>query len=359
MDSIHKTTATICLLTVIVVSAQETCRGGSTCIKLEQCPSLQQFLGGAEGYVSDLFKGLTCGYEGVHPKVCCPPNNPQVRPQPVDSSSKLLPDTSECGIQNNDRIVGGSSTELDEHPWLALLRYDKPRGWGFYCAGVLISPRYILTAAHCVKGADLPDTWKLSQVRLGEYNVTSKQDCVQGDCSPTPLDVRIEDIIPHEGYSKFDSHQQNDIALLRLARDVPYSDFIKPICLPLTQDQRNNLFSGYDMEVAGWGKTETRSMSEIKLKVRVPVVDKNTCSNVYSKANRIITEKQMCAGGVKGEDSCRGDSGGPLMGQMPTAQNWLVVGVVSYGPTPCGTANWPGVYTRVGAFVDWILSHIH
>ncbi|KAI5643187.1 trypsin domain-containing protein [Phthorimaea operculella] len=75
--------------------------------------------------------------------------------------SSLLPNQRECGIQNNDRIVGGSRTDIDEHPWMALLRYDKPVGWGFYCGGVLIASRYVLTAAHCVKGEDLPSTWRL------------------------------------------------------------------------------------------------------------------------------------------------------------------------------------------------------
>ena len=35
---------------------------------------------------------------------------------------------------------------------------------------------------------------------------------------------------------------------------------------------------------------------------------------------------------------------------------WYLVGVASYGPTPCGRLNWPGVYTRVGHYIDWIVS---
>lgn len=68
----------------------------------------------------------------------------------------------------------------------------------------------------------------------------------------------------------------------------------------------------------------------------------------------------MCAGGSRGFDSCRGDSGGPLMTIDNTAKMpyWFLAGIISFGPSPCGQENWPGVYTRVGSFVDWIESKI-
>lgn len=100
------------------------------------------------------------------------------------------------------------------------------------------------------------------------------------------------------------------------------------------------------------------SESEVKLKARVPVVPISQCASVFQRVNRAVQNTQICAGGVAGRDSCRGDSGGPLMGHAPQANNWIAVGVVSYGPSPCGTEGWPGVYTRVGAYVDWILSKL-
>ncbi|CAH2094432.1 unnamed protein product [Euphydryas editha] len=112
------------------------------------------------------------------------------------------------------------------------------------------------------------------------------------------------------------------------------------------------------MEVAGWGKTETKSTSDVKLKVRVPVIKNESCQKIYKRAGRTITEKQLCAGGLESQDSCRGDSGGPLMGQVSSMENWMAIGVVSYGPSPCGLRGWPGVYSRVTAFVDWILANI-
>lgn len=58
-------------------------------------------------------------------------------------------------FQDDDKILGGEETGLSEFPWLALLQYKKNngRGFTFACGGSLISRRYVLTAAHCVKGA--------------------------------------------------------------------------------------------------------------------------------------------------------------------------------------------------------------
>lgn len=94
------------------------------------------------------------------------------------------------------------------------------------------------------------------------------------------------------------------------------------------------------------------------MKVRVPVVKNDKCQDIYSKEGKILTEKQICAGGLEGQDSCRGDSGGPLMGQVPGIENWIVTGIVSYGPNPCGTIGFPSIYTKVTSYVDWILSNI-
>ncbi|GBP04038.1 CLIP domain-containing serine protease 2 [Eumeta japonica] len=350
---------------------EKICNGGAPCITLESCIGLYDLLQrGTNPQLTQLLRRLHCGFQATNqPKICCPPEyqtmpgggNAQTTPS---SKVSLLPNARECGVQqNDDRIVGGTQADLDDHPWMTLLRYDKPRGWTFSCGGVLITSRYVLTAAHCVKGLDLPSTWTLSQVRLGEWNTSSTMDCIQGDCNAPPLDVPIERIIPHEQYDARDEHQQNDIALLRLAREVQYTGttlihFIKPICLPLSDELRRSSFSGWDIQVAGWGKTETRSESDVKMKVRVPVVPIAECREVYQRVSRHISNKQLCAGGVEGQDSCRGDSGGALMGHASNSNNWITIGVVSYGPSPCGTKGWPGVYTRVGAYVDWILSKL-
>lgn len=82
------------------------------------------------------------------------------------------------------------------------------------------------------------------------------------------------------------------------------------------------------------------------------------CAAIYNKSVP-VTEKQLCAGGVEGKDSCSGDSGGPLqfVGQ-PTSGglSYIQYGLVSFGPRQCGTNGRPGVYTKVGHYMEWILN---
>jgi trypsin len=61
----------------------------------------------------------------------------------------------------------------------------------------------------------------------------------------------------------------------------------------------------------------------------------------------------MCAG-AEGEDSCNGDSGGPLF--VRDRRGPVVIGVVSYGSFVggCGDETYPGVYMEVAAFKSFI-----
>jgi secreted trypsin-like serine protease len=102
--------------------------------------------------------------------------------------------------------------------------------------------------------------------------------------------------------------------------------------------------------------------SNVKLQVWLPVVSNEDCGRVYQEKRRVIGDGQLCAGGVEGKDSCSGDSGGPLMSPGISSRDgrarYYLAGVVSYGPDPCGKKGWPGVYTRVARYTDWILDQL-
>lgn len=378
------------VLLIVNINAQSSrtdCRADNqpgTCINARNCAYIANLSQQSREQAIDYLRRNHCGFEGSNPLVCCintanlintRPGGTATNPgttsswnsesttsQPVDNdqidltNNPLLPNA-DCGRDLTQKLLGGERTNLDEFPWMTLLEYQKPNGRSTACGGVLISKRYVLTAAHCVKGKDLPATWRLTSVRLGEYNTDTDRDCLQADedveiCADDPVTVGVEEQIAHEQYRPLSREQRYDIALLRLTHDVSFTDFIKPICLPSSSQSTKFV-------VAGWGKTENRSASNIKLKLTLPLADQNQCEQTYANAGVRLGYGQICAGGQKGKDSCRGDSGGPLMTVERLTDGvgrWAAAGVVSFGPSPCGMQGWPGVYTKVVDFVPWILS---
>ncbi|KAL9703847.1 hypothetical protein quinque_007365 [Culex quinquefasciatus] len=263
-----------------------------------------------------------------------------------------------CGLGSHNRIFGGKETALDEFSWTALLVVEYTDGYkATYCGATLINSRYVVTAAHCIK--QVPTNSTLTGVRLGEHNITNgkEQDCDEyNNCADVPVEVGIEKVILHEEYDALEKGKYNDIALIRLDRDVGFSTYINPICLPLEDSVRQMNHTGMKVTAAGWGITESNYSSEVKLKVSLDVMNHNRCVRVYKSADIRLRDTQLCAGGKKGEDTCGGDSGGPLIRQIEG--NYHLIGVVSFGATNCGTKGVPGVYTNVAMFVDWIQSKL-
>lgn len=302
-----------------------------------------------------------CGFKSRQPIVCCRYDEiaQEIKSNKIQKiKTNLLPPPGICGRIHWDRIVGGTTTRIDEFPWTALLEFQHPNGIGLNCGGALISKSFVVTAAHCVVGKSIPKNWKLSAVRLGEWDVSKDPDCDDGDCSDPILRIPIAKRIPHGKYISGSKNQDNDIALLKLERSVQFSDFVRPICLN-QQKTKSNLI-GVGLDVAGWGKTENSSGSNIKLKVRVNGVSFDSCKSIYEDNQVYLTENHLCAGGVSGYDSCRGDSGGPLMSveYFNGQPYWFLQGIVSFGPVTCAMEGWPGVYTKVSNYVDWIISNM-
>ncbi|CAG4953649.1 unnamed protein product [Parnassius apollo] len=356
-----------------------------TCVLLQECVPLMKEIKISGSPISPKLRRklqlLSCGFLYEQPLVCCSTTTddrvevvdnggnkhgmtdiianggpPDVRTHP---NLSLLP--TQCGVIESDRIFGGNRTRLYEMPWMVLIAYDSARGTKLSCGGTLISERYVLTAAHCV--SFLGTRLALSGVILGEYDVRKDPDCerVEGElnCAPNSRNVTIESVIAHPGYNPQDL--VDDIALVRLSERADFTlDSMKPICLPTTPELQNEPLDGLKGVVAGWGATENGLQSPVLLSVDLPIVTRKECQAAYNGSPQ-IHQRQLCAGGVQDRDSCGGDSGGPLMypGRTPVGVRYVQRGIVSYGSKRCGVGGFPGVYTNVAYYMDWILDNMH
>jgi hypothetical protein len=104
--------------------------------------------------------------------------------------------------------------------------------------------------------------------------------------------------------------------------------------------------------VSGFGATQANRKKRSAFKsVNLDIQKQANCAKTTGSGGG-ISDKTMCAGGVAGTDSCQGDSGGPLS-FMDANNVGTVMGVVSWG-IGCARPGYPGMYTRVTNYLDWI-----
>ena len=131
---------------------------------------------------------------------------------------------------------------------------------------------------------------------------------------------------------------------------------INRVCLPVHGLNAQRIAGGRPAIVAGWGMTEKSDSSDILMHTRVNFRDVRICKKKYPK--NFNGKSQLCLLGENGQDSCSGDSGGPLVLSGPSSPPYLLIGITSYGPVPCGQKYSPAVYTSVSRYVNWINKHI-
>lgn len=231
------------------------------------------------------------------------------------------------------RIIGGTDAVSGTYPWMVSLQ---SKDGSHFCGASLLDKQWVLTAAHCVER----ETAGGMQVVVADYNTN------QADASE--VKANVEAIYIHQQYIT-GGGDDHDIAVLKLATEVD-----KTLVNAASNTFTDGLAVSTPLTVIGWGNTSTtgESFPEILQQVEVPLFDHVSCKTAYAGIGQTVTANMICAGlAAGGKDSCQGDSGGPLV--IESAGSWVQVGVVSFGEG-CAQANFPGVYTRVGNYIDWI-----
>ncbi|XP_043472648.1 serine protease grass-like [Leptopilina heterotoma] len=260
----------------------------------------------------------------------------------------------ECGYGNYNP---GSLSEyyniagILEIPWIALI---KVRG-RLISSGTVINNRYVLTSAQYAR--NLQEVIQEVKVVLGDYDLSSNPDCQKerngkSTCIKSEV-VGVEGIYPHQNFNEKDL--TNNIALIRLNKELEFSQNISPVCLPF--NNKIPLFNNLH-DVYGHGVSIARgSETNVTTRTTVKIVDKFECEKLYQRSNspRKIDDTLLCVRPNKMPPFCSPDDGGAMSHTFGYIHHQL--GVASFYNTAC-SLELPLVYTKVSHYLKWILDTI-
>ncbi|XP_052859895.1 trypsin-3-like [Anopheles cruzii] len=245
-----------------------------------------------------------------------------------------------CDATVSARIVGGRNARFGDAQFVVSLRnlpHEQRYGFGsgLFCGGSLINTRLVLTAAHCLAARKPADVGVVAGV-LNRY-----------DRSAQRMQFRqVRSVLLHPDWNP--QTFRADIGLVAVRSPFVFVVAVKnirAIGLPSAEPQE-----GQRCTIYGWGRTEDankRSGAVCLQKADVTVLELDRCNRSVSPLIT-VPEGALCAGSFDGlVDSCQGDSGGPLV------CNTVVTGIVSFG-WHCGWRHFPGVYTDVFRYRQWL-----
>ncbi|KAJ8673253.1 hypothetical protein QAD02_004515 [Eretmocerus hayati] len=222
---------------------------------------------------------------------------------------------SEDPVGRDKRMIGGIPVNELHYPYVISM-FNQMNS--LLCGGTIITPRIILTAAHCV------DT-KPTHVR------TSTND----------MKYKIIKTFAHEEFDR--NSLIHDIGLLLLDNKIQDATTVS------LQQYTHSVPIGTMAYALGWGMTEHGSFSRNLRFIEVPIVPEQKCAQTFGRIGFwVCTDAQHWG-------TCIGDSGGPLM------MNGVQIGITSFGKgsvwNPCELGE-SAVFTRVSTYYDWIKKKI-
>uniref|UniRef100_A0A3B3HXQ4 C3/C5 convertase n=1 Tax=Oryzias latipes TaxID=8090 RepID=A0A3B3HXQ4_ORYLA len=238
-----------------------------------------------------------------------------------DTNLAAIFDENRCGLHKDYELEEDSDSKRKRYPWFALIRIQM-QGRMMFCSGSLVSPHFVLTAAHCFPSGYKPENIK-----------------VEIDDKHERTDKNVKKIFVHPNFNIKARKEQGvtefydyDIALIQLEDPVQISILARPICIPCTQQtskalklpgrstciQQEELLLKNQKEKLNF-LSENGDSASVKEKVVHAKFGKSRDLCIQEVLNvrgmRIsdptvaVTENFLCTGGDGDHIACAGDGG--------------------------------------------------
>jgi hypothetical protein len=209
-------------------------------------------------------------------------------------------------------IIGGTTAKPGQYPSVAAIRIG-----GDLCTGTLVSPVWVLTAAHCIDPA---------VIGLPTQEQVTANVRVHFDTLDLAVDegrvVHASQTFKDPLFNK-DRLGSNDIGLIKLA--APVTD-IEPSLVNFSADR---VPVGTRVTMVGFGSTEQGGLGTVGVEFELPDHVSVSCPTLGIGTNSNL----LCFSQTDNKGTCLGDSGGPSFATIDGRRT--VVAVTSFGDQDC------------------------
>ena len=221
------------------------------------------------------------------------------------------------------------------------------------CMGTLIDKEWVVTSALCTHFGPMSIQANSIKVAVGKHQRTASASELIG----------VVKVVRHKDFKAETTNLQSNIALIKLARPVNFTERVRPICLPTREEIEAFLSADGNRQgvLIGWKKLNRHKYDTRLQQTRVKLVHQQNCNWT---ARRYDANKTICAG-FQHREPCISDSGSPLVFPVTNplrVKKWVLGGVLSWGLNTFSQGCHPhygySAYVNVGRYLRFIRQHV-